>query len=150
MTSYQALPDSATTTTAVIVSEQGTMTAVVFPESALAQAIAYQYVGNFSGEPVSLDGVSKLTLTPVASTDPTGSQTYNFSLSGTTSVVWQVDTSKIAGAVAGKTRESAQQILAGFPEVAHADLILRPFWSSTFPVDPSHVKVTVASSTSGS
>jgi hypothetical protein len=142
-TSYAAQPDSATTTTSVAISEQGTMTAVVFPQAAIAEAIAYKIAGTYSGEPVTLSSVSKLTLTPASSTDPTGSPTFDFTLNGTATLVWQVDTSKIAGAVAGKTRDSAQLILAGFPEVSKAVLELRPFWANTFPQDPSHIKVTV-------
>jgi hypothetical protein len=143
ITSYQALPDTATTTSSVVVSEQGTMTAVVFPESSLAQAIAYKVAGTYSGEPVTLATISKLTLTPADTTDPTSAQTYDFSLSGTATLIWQVDSSKIAGAVAGKTRDSAQQILSGFPEVDRAVLVLRPFWATTFPVDPTHIQVTI-------
>ncbi len=143
-TSYTSQPDSATTTTTVAISEQGTMSAVVFPESALAKAIAYKIVGTYAGEPVTLSNFASLSLTPAASTTPaSGVQTFNFSLNGSSTVVWQVDTSKIAGAVAGKTRDSAQEILSGFPEVQRAVLVLRPFWANTFPQDPSHIKVTV-------
>ena len=149
-TSYTPVPDTATTTTSVIVSEQGTMTAVVFPKSALAQAIAYKIVGTYSGEPVTLNGISGLSLAPAASTTPSASSPFNFTLNGSTTIVWMVDGSKIAGAVAGKTRDSAQQILSGFPEVAKAVLILRPFWASAFPQDPAHIKVTVEQPASGS
>jgi hypothetical protein len=150
-TSYTPQPDSATTTTTVAISEQGTMTAVVFPEAALAEALAYKIAGTYSGEPVTLNGVSKLSLAPVAtSSNPTGSQTFDFTLNGSVTIVWVVDTSKIAGAVAGKTRDSAQEILSGFPEVNQAVLVLRPFWANTFPQDPSHIKVTIIPPSSGS
>lgn len=149
-TAYQPQPDTATSTTNVIISEQGTMTAVVFPEDALAKALAYKIAGTYSGEPVTIDGVSKLSLTPTSSSTPTTSQNFDFTLNGSVSIIWKVDTSKIAGAVAGKTRDSAQQILSGFPEVQSATLVLRPFWATTFPQDPSHIKVTVNQPTSGS
>jgi hypothetical protein len=152
--SYQPLPDTATTTTTVEVGVQGTMTAVVFPEDELAKAIAYKNVGTYSGEPVTLSSVSDLELTPTtppasttAASDLTSTGTFNFSLSGNTTIIWKVDPTKIAGAVAGKTRDSAQQILSGFTEVSKAVLILRPFWSTTFPIDPAHIQVTVASTT---
>ncbi len=150
LTSFQALPDTASTTSTVAVGEQGTLTAVVFPGDALAKAIAYKIAGTYSGEPVSLGSVAKLILAPASSTDPTNAQTYSFNLNGTATIIWKVDTSKIAGAVAGKTRDSAQAILAGFPEVNSALLTLRPFWTSKFPVDPSHIKVTVTTPPAGS
>ena len=149
-TTYTPQPDSATTTTSVSIGEQGTMVAVVFPEAALAKAVAYKIAGTYSGEPVTLANVNGLTLTPATAGDPTGAQTYNFTLNGSATILWTVDTSKIAGAVAGKTRDSAQQILSGFPEVNRAVLVLRPFWANTFPQDPSHIKVTVTPPPAGS
>ena len=144
MTNYQTTPDTASSTNSVQISETGTMEAIAFPSKALAKAIAYKIAGTYAGEPIDLATVSTLTLTPDAtSTDPASASTYSFGLSGTAKLIWQIDASKIAGAVAGKTRDSAQSILAGFPEVENATLILRPFWSSTFPQDPSHIHVTV-------
>ncbi len=143
-TSYTSVPDTATTTTTVEVSEQGTLTAVVFPNSALAQAIAYKQVGTYEGEPVTTNSVNSLNLSSASTTVPTsGTETFNFNLSGSATIVWTVDPSKIAGAIAGKTRDSAQSILAGFPEVDQATLYLRPFWANTFPADPSRIQVVI-------
>ena len=142
-TTYQALSDTASSTS-VAITEQGTAVAVALPTEALAKAIAFKQAGTYSGEPVSLASVNTLSLTPDAtSTDPSSASTYSFKLSGNATIIWNIDGSKIAGAVAGKTRNSAQSILAGFPEVDRATLILRPFWSDTFPQDPSHIHVTV-------
>jgi hypothetical protein len=151
MTTYQSLPDTATTTSTVAISEQGTMTAVAFPLSNLAQAIAYKIIGTYSGQPVTLASVNTLSLTPAATStsfsNALSGGPFLFSLSGTATVIWQVDASKIASAVAGKTRDSAQNILSSFPEIANATLILRPFWDSTFPQDPSKIHIVVATST---
>ena len=156
-TVYQALPDTATSTaangpaTSVGITEQATITAIAFPSDSLAKAIAYKIAGTYAGEPVSLNSVSTMNLTPDAtSTDlaaASSASTYSFTLSGNATIIWKVDASRIAGAVAGKTRDSAQSILAGFPEVSKATLILRPFWSDTFPQDPSHIHVVVTSPT---
>jgi hypothetical protein len=146
-TTYQALSDTASSTS-VAITEEGTINAVAFPEAALAQAVAYKVAGTYSGEPISLASVSSLNLTPDATSTNFSSlssaSSFSFTLSGTATLIWQVDASKIAGAVAGKTRDSAQSILAGFPEIQRATLILRPFWSDTFPQDPSHIHVVVS------
>lgn len=145
-TSYQTQPDSATTTASVLISEQGTVNAIVFPEAALAKAIAYKVVGTYSGEPVTLNNVIGLSFTaqptPLDFTNLPSPLT--FGLSGQTTLIWTVDPTRIAGAVAGKTRDSAQSILQGFSEVDKALLTLRPFWASTFPQDPTKIKVIVA------
>jgi hypothetical protein len=141
----QAPPDTSSTTSSVLVSEAGTMTAVVFSQDDLAKAIAYRNAGTYAGQPVTISGVSSLNLTPATpfSADIATAQTFAFSLSGTTKIIWKVDSTRIAGAVAGKTRGSAQAILQGFPEIDQAVLTLRPFWASTFPQDPTHIKVVV-------
>lgn len=143
--SYTPQPDTAADGGKVNVNEQGTMTAVVFPNVALAKAIAYKVVGTYSGQDVLLSDVSGLKLTPSVPAAPVnGEQTFAFNLTGTAKLVWKVDTAKIAGAVAGKTREAAQVALSGFPEVNKAVLVLRPFWASTFPQDPTKITVTTS------
>ncbi|MDB5265923.1 MAG: hypothetical protein JWM39_636 [Parcubacteria group bacterium] len=140
---YSPQTDTAADGGKVNVNEQGTMTAVVFPEAAIAKAIAYKVVGTYSGQEVTLPDVSTLKLVPAVNTAPVnGETTFAFNLSGTATIVWKIDTTKIAGAVAGKTRDSAQVALSGFPEVSKAVLVLRPFWATTFPQDPAKITVT--------
>jgi len=148
--SYEPQPDTEAESGKVNVNERGTMTAVVFPEEALGKAMAYKVIGTYSGESVTLPDVSALKLTPAINIAPaSGETTFAFSLAGTANVVWKIDTAKIAGAVAGKTRDSAQIILQGFPEINRASLILRPFWAQTFPQDPAKISVTLADTSSG-
>ena len=58
-------------------------------------------------------------------------------------MVWSIDTEKIAGAVAGKSKGSSEIALKSFLEVNKATLVLRPFWTSTFPSDPKKIQVSV-------
>ena len=145
---YQTMSDTASSTS-VAITEQGTMTEVAFLADALAKNIAQQVAGSYQGEPVMLASTTSLTLTPATATSSAASSTYPFSLSGTATIIWKVDPVRIAGAVAGKTRSSAQSILAGFPEIAHATLTLRPFWSDTFPQDPTQIHVLISSPAAG-
>jgi hypothetical protein len=143
-TSYIPEPSDADATGAVQVHEKGTVTAVVFPSDAFARAIAHQLTSSYTDQTLTLKDTSKLTLTPAVATAPTASAaTFQFSLSGTGSIVWKVDPTKVSGAVAGKTREAATSLLKGFPEIDQAYLTLRPFWRSTFPADPSKITVVV-------
>lgn len=138
--SYQPQADGVNSAGSVDLRLKGTIRAVVFPNEALAKAVAYQTLGVYTGEPVMLPDVTGLSLTPVA--EPSEG-TFAFNLSGSTQIVWKVDGDKIAGAVAGKKRNAAQTILSGFTEVEKAVLILRPFWAGTFPEDPAEIEVVV-------
>lgn len=140
---YEAQPDMPAAGNAVEITEKAIATAVVFPSEALAKAIAYQVVGIYSGQTVTLTDTAGLTLTPVGDLPAPGATELAFSLTGTTTILWQVDTDKIASAVAGKSRSGAETALAGFPEVERAALVLRPFWKMSFPEDPTKITVTV-------
>lgn len=140
---YEAQPDVAAAGGRVELSEKAIAVATVFPSASLARSIAYQVVGSYSGQSVVLSDVSGLTLAPVGDLPTPGVTEFAFSLSGNTTILWIVDPSRIAGAVAGKSAQSAETILSGFPEVERAALILRPFWNQSFPADPAKIKVTV-------
>jgi len=141
---YVPLPDTGNTDGTVAVKEQATATAVIFPSDAISRVVATQVVGQqYNGQPINLKDVSGLTLAGTGSTTPAANSSFSFTLSGTATVVWKVDPTKIAGAVAGKSRASAQSVLTGYPEVGRATLTLRPFWKGAYPSDPADVTVTV-------
>ena len=128
----------------VKVQEKGTATAYVFPKQALAKAIAYQTIGSYAGQTVTIPDAGTLAFTPSGGAAPVpGAPSMTFSLAGNTTVVWVVDPAKIAGSVAGKSKQAATTILAGFPEVEKAILSLKPFWAGTFPDDPAKITITL-------
>lgn len=144
---YVPQPDGAGTSGTVNLLQKGSATAVIFPKAALGKAIAYRVIGAYTGQPVAIEDAGTLTLTPSeGSVFMVGAESLSFTLSGEVSIRWDVDTAKVSGAVAGKTRDSAEAILAGFPEVERAVLVIRPFWQSTLPQDPAEIEVKVAKS----
>lgn len=151
---YVLIPGAATTTyrelasepsTAlgeVDVKEQGTALAVVFPNAALAGAIAAAVPGlGYQGEPLALATTTGLTLAAAGIPD-SNIAPFTFTLAGTAPLVYTVDPSRIAAAVAGKSRSEAEVVLTNYPEVKRAVIILRPFWRQTFPQDPAAISVT--------
>jgi len=146
VTNYEELtPTPSATTGMVDVKEQGTITAVVFPNGALAKAVAQSVGGlGYQGEPVNLSSVGSLKLSMPAGIPAIDATSFSFALSGTASLVYVVDPTRIAAAVSGKTRSAAEVALTNYPEVKRAVIILRPFWRQTFPQDPASITVTVA------
>ena len=141
--SYERQPDAAGLSGSVDIRGKTSASAVIFPEAALAKVIAARIVGVYKGEPVLLGRTAGITLVPKEAAAPVGKPEFAFSLAGEAEIVWQVDGAKISAAVAGKTRDSAQVVLSGFPEVNRALLVLRPFWESTFPKDPANITIEV-------
>ncbi|MDE1919291.1 MAG: hypothetical protein KGH56_01185 [Patescibacteria group bacterium] len=148
-TTYQDLDLAPSATTGMIdVKEQGTATAVVFPNAALATAIASSVTAiGYHGEPLTLKSTDGLQLSAERGLPDPNAASFSFSLSGTVSLVYTVDPARIAAAIAGKTRSAAEVALTNYPEVKRAVIILRPFWRQSFPDDPSAISVeTVADS----
>ena len=141
---YEELtPVASGTTGQVDVKEQGTITAIVFPNKAIAQTIAAS-VGSlgYQGEPLTLSSTKGLTL--MGDLPAPDASSFTFTLSGTASLIYTVDPTRIAAAVSGKTRSEAEIALTNYPEVKRAIIILRPFWRQAFPQDPASITVTVA------
>lgn len=143
-TTYQELLSTPSATTGQVdVKEQGTVTAIVFPNAALAKAIATSVTGlGYQGEPLTLASTKDLILTAPSAFDPNATS-FSFTLSGTASLIYSIDSARIAAAVAGETRSAAEVALTNYPEVKRAVIILRPFWKQTFPKDPSSISVVV-------
>jgi len=140
--SYEELTSAPSATTGQVdVKEQGTITAVVFPNAALAKAIATSATGlGYNGEPITIASVNKLLLAATEMPAP-GAESFSFTVAGTAPLTYAVDSSRIAAAVAGKTRSAAEVAVSNYPEVKRAVIILRPFWRQTFPQDPSAISI---------
>ncbi|MDO8623774.1 MAG: hypothetical protein Q7R54_00230 [bacterium] len=146
-TTFDPLPTAPSATANMAdLKEQGTMRGVVFSKTALAKAIASNVFGSeYKDEPVSVGEKGGLTLKPKTTLAGTGDETFAFSLSGSVSIISVVDPVRIKAAVAGKNVTDAYSTLKQYPEVNQAVLILRPFWRTSFPEDPSQVTVTILS-----
>lgn len=145
-TTYQELAPAPSGTTGMVeVKEQGTITAIVFPNALLAKEVAKSVSGlGYQGEPVIFASVNSLRLISPNGLPEPDAPSFSFSISGTAPLIYSVDPTRIAAAVSGKTRSAAEVALTNYPEVKRAIIILRPFWRQTFPQDPASITVTVA------
>src|SRR6185436_525971 len=104
-----------------------------FPRAALGEMIAKQALtGSYTGGAITLD-VASLPAFSSESVPQAGDETVNFTLLGNATLIYLIDKTRIAAAIAGKDRGQAETALRNFPEVKRAVLILRPFWRTSFP-----------------
>ncbi|MBI2410041.1 hypothetical protein HYV30_03310 [Candidatus Kaiserbacteria bacterium] len=146
-TAFEAVPSTPGATTGMVdVKEKGIIRAVVFRDEALARAIGLSIAGlEYQGEPITLASASNLTL--VADEIPTASDApFSFTLSGTASLVYAIDSARIAASVSGKSKSAAEVAITNYPEVKRAVIVLRPFWRTTFPEDPAAISIRVVGS----
>lgn len=66
-----------------------------------------------------------------------------FKISGKVALVWDVDTQALARALTGKSEASFKNIAESFSGIQEATAAIRPFWRSSFPTNPSSIRITV-------
>ena len=119
----------------------GTLTSYLIKEDTLAQAVVRKFVSQYGGEPVVVEKLSDMVVTPTASLNPTSDTSFTFSLSGSTNITWTIDQKAVQDALAGKKKADFQSILSDIVGVAKADVVIKPFWKQSFPDDPKRLTI---------
>ena len=140
---YEDLPQTGDTNAAVI-SLRGTAVAAMVREADLASAIAkVSGVEGYTGEALRFSDSKKVSMTAKATATP-GLKSLPIALSGSTTLIWQIDAEAIKKALVGSKTSDLLSILNRFkPGVSDAKASMRPFWESSFPEDPNIIEVTV-------
>lgn len=116
-----------------------------FPTPVFAQAVGEAVSASAEGNSIAIafsDAASASLTTSVAG-DSYGTAPLEFSLSGMAQLVWQIDEQALKTALAGKDESAFQAIVGAFPSVEEARARLVPFWRTSFPKDPSDIKITI-------
>jgi hypothetical protein len=142
-TSSPAPVNQEASSTTVIVHEQVTLQGVLLARTSLAKQIAEQFVSGYDGAGVDSFDLDKLSF-KISNKDgaavTTGSDV-SFSLSGTTTLIWQFDEEKLTNELAGLSKQKATEIFTSYPGIQHAEITVRPFWKSIIPADPKKIRV---------
>ncbi len=122
---------------------KGTLSGFLFEEKKLAKKIAEVVVPGYDGAEVGIPNLANLIfrLSPLAASFAEA-KNISFFLSGPAKIVWQLDAGKLAGELAGKKKKDFNQILSAYP-VASGELVLRPFWKTSFPEKSADIQVVV-------
>ena len=67
-----------------------------------------------------------------------------FQLTGQAMLIWEVNASELAQALAGRDQSAFQTIVTGFPGIQSATARIEPFWSSAFPGDANRIRIKIA------
>jgi hypothetical protein len=140
---YQDLPQTAAASGSAEVNEQATIQMPVFDTNSFTQAIAQNVGEDSQGTPLTLvPGQGFAAQTSSASTT-LGSEPLLFTLAGSATLVWQLDSNALSLALAGHDQNAFDTITAGFPAIQEAHARIEPFWKTTFPSDPADINVVV-------
>lgn len=123
---------------------KGILYGFLFNEDKLAKKIAEDKVADYDDSAVSLFNIRDLNFSlSNKNISPRDVKSINFNLKGETKIVWKIDESRLITDLLGKSKKDFQQILSGYPNIISADLVISPFWKSSFPDKANDIKVIV-------
>ncbi len=141
---YQDLPPTDEGSGQVRLHEIAHVEVPVFPVDLFASTIAQMVAANVDQSAVVLLPGKDFSAQYVNATSTAlGTDPIAFSLSGTATLVWKVDTQALASARAGRDQGAFQTIITGFPGIQEAHARIEPFWKRSFPTDPANIKIQI-------
>ncbi len=143
---YTSLPATEYGESLATIKEEARLQVPMFKEPEFATYLAEKSVPDYAGEPVTL--FDPLTLT-FAYTGATTSQSdigqnseLEFTLQGTTKIVWEFDEKELQTALIGKKKTEATDVFSKYSSISHAQAEVRPFWKTSFPKTIDEIKIT--------
>ena len=134
----------------VSVNMKGTLLGFLFEEKKLTEKIVAKTLPDQDGSLVYIPNIKNLTFSLAPSTSlPNGENSLtdvnniSFNLSGNLKIVWIVDEDKVITDMLGKRKNNFNQILAEYPNIDSAQLVLRPFWKRFFPKKAKDIQTIV-------
>lgn len=142
--SYQDLPETGSATGSAEVAEEAQIQMPVFAIADFTQALAQQIGQDTGGDTLSFVPGQSFAATAANEASTTlGTDPLMFSLAGTGTLVWQVDTMALAQALAGHDQSAFDTITASFPGIQQANARIEPFWKTSFPSNPADISIVV-------
>ncbi len=144
--SFRTLPENPKGDDEVDIVEEGTLHAIVFDRELLSQYIARENIDDYDGLPVEARGIEDLlfVLDAKNSIDIETNPDITFLLSGDVHMVWSFDDAQLATDLVNKKKRDIDWVLAEYPSIAEAEIIMRPFWKRSFPDTEKNIKITEA------
>jgi hypothetical protein len=124
--------------------EQGTAYFVIFDRDQLTGFLQTQLMASSSANAAitNINGLD-ISLGDSSTSDISQNNPLTLTLSGTTTVEWNVDSGKLADDLQGKSKSSLSTVLKQYPEISSAEAFIKPFWKTNFPSDANNIKVIV-------
>lgn len=142
---FESLPGTAEEGGKVRLNERARVELPVFSAASFAYIVGQSVSANAENGSVMLKPGEGFLALPeaVPPTGPLPSSPLSFTLRGKAQLVWKVDTQELASSLAGRDEVAFQAIVESFPGIEEARARIEPFWTRTFPTDPSAIKIKV-------
>lgn len=123
---------------------KGTLYGFLFNEKKLTKKIAENVVDKYDGSDVHIPNIKDLTFA-LSNKDISFSDVkkIDFTLSGVSKIVWDVDTAKLTASVLGKDKTEFPSILAEYKNLDSANLKVSPPWKMSLPDKTKNINIIV-------
>ncbi len=145
--SYESLPIENRDANTVLVQVKGTLHSVVFDRAHFAQYLASETIAGYDGNLIELLNPDDLDVSidqmDASATDqlPWNDETVHVKVKGMAQFKWILDETQLKKDLAGREKRALPTILSGYPSIAKAEVVIRPFWKTSFPNKPGDIKI---------
>lgn len=140
---YTDEPATASGDSSAVVHESAHASAPAFPAIAFGQAVGSAVSADAASAAIKLVPGTGFAAQYAGGAPSLGSDPVQFTLTGQADLIWQIDTTALTAALAGRDQGAFQTVISGFSGIQEAHAKIQPFWKSAFPSDPSAIKVVV-------
>jgi len=143
---FESLPSTSYGDSLATIKEKGHLNIPIFKEDEFAKYLAENTVAGYEGDAVTLTDPLTLTFSYNSATatvsDISARQDLEFTLKGTTQIVWQFDENKLKSDLVSLSKTALPTVLSGYPSIERAEAVVRPFWVKKFPDNADKITVT--------
>jgi len=129
----------------VLVTQRAVFKGLIFNENDFARFIAENTIALYDGVEVELSKLDSLSLL-IDSNDSRileSAESVDFNLSGDTKIVWTFDQEALIADLRGQSKKDVDAILARYPSIETAEVVIRPFWKRSITDKESKIKLEI-------
>jgi len=123
------------------IEEIGDLQVFVFDKKELSSEIAKKSLSSYDGSVVLVRNFDELNFSfeNKQEFDSAVSESFNFVLSGSPRIVWEVDQVAFKKSLAGLSKSSISTLILNYPSVRKMEADIKPFWKGSFPDNPDSI-----------
>jgi hypothetical protein len=143
---FESLPLEQNAEGGALVRERVTAHLPSFSEDLFAKVLAVATRADAGDEIIHLKNIESIQIRKINTTPESVSgvsDPIDMLVSGNATLVWDVDVTALASALAGTSKTTFQNIISSFAGVEKADAFIRPFWRDSFSSNPSDISIII-------
>ncbi len=145
---FEEVPQDLSSGNVTSVSIRAIVSVFFFDTTLLEEKLAETVITDYRKEQLTLPNMSELKfafLDDVSGVVLEDIERIRFNITGDAVFVGQVDIEKIRASLAGKPKSDYQKILVSQNNISKVDVVMRPMWNTTFPLDVEKIIVKILS-----